>query len=322
MTGEIAYRLGEYRITVYDDVLLRWERHVPLGMARIGKCFACGDVLVIGKKSRDEDGFLIGEFNDNLRKLPPWTRTRYYCFAGELIVAATGQSLNDETLERSSFTGRNRFVFTEAKVPSPGTYRLSQYQITVASDHAVSWQAYGELNRILSGHCSIESGILIIGPQEHDKEGRGKQEFLDPLSRLPQWHQTMVWCRGAVLRLCQDRRQEEKGGVIGWLQGRAKDRPVDRKLFQPPKEKDDAKPVPILTPEEVRRYKEKAKSLLASGSKVIRKAWQRIPAGKAWFKWLALLIAALALVSVTAALYIAENWHHGFKKHHHKHHDH
>jgi len=327
MTSDRSYRLDNYRITVLDDVLVRWEQHVPLGVARSGKCYVYGEVLIIGKKGRDEDGFLIGEFVDRLRKLPFWTRTRYYCFAGELIDTATGQGLDDAALERfSSFADRNCFVAPESKAASPGAWRLGHYRIAVAANSSVSWQAYGELNRIMGGPCSIESDILIIGPQEHDDEAQGKQKFLDALNRLPQWDKTMAWCRGSVLRLCRDRQQEENSGIIGWLRERMNDRPADEQLSHPTIERREPKrkpkPEPLLTSDDVKRYEEAAKKLLVSGGNAMKKAWLRFSAGKTWFKWLAVLVAALVLAGVTAGLYIAENWHHGFKKHHHKHHDH
>jgi len=84
MTNDKSYRLDNYRITVYDDVLVRWEHHAPLGMARSGKCFLYKDVLIIGKKNRDEDGFLVGEFLDR--------RTNFRPGPGPAIIALRANS--------------------------------------------------------------------------------------------------------------------------------------------------------------------------------------------------------------------------------------
>lgn len=326
MTSDKSYRLGNYRITMYDDVLVQWERHVPLAMARSGKCFLYGDVLIIGRKFDDEDGFQSGEFLDCLRKLPPWTRTRYYCFEGDLLDSATGQALADEPLERlSSFAGMNHAVPPYAEVAHPGAYRLGHYQITAAADGRLQWKAYEELNRIVNGPCSVESDILIIGPREHDEQGEGKQEFLDALNRLPQWDRTMVWCRGSILRPCQEVQQEEESGMFGRFREFWNDRPADEKAHQPLKESREPKREPRPAAANASRYRETAKRMLMSGSTAMNNAWQHLRAGKAWWKWLALPIAALVAVGLTAGHSIIEKgfpWSHCLKKHHHEHHDH
>ena len=327
MTNDSSYRLGNYQITVSDDVLVRWERHVPLAMARSGKCFLFGDVLIIGSKFRDEDGFQIGEFLDSVRKLPPWTRTRFYCFEGELFDCATGHALAEEALEPfSSFACMNRTPPFCADGVSSGTYRLGHYQITVAADHAIAWDAYGDLDRIVSGSCRIESGILIFGTQEHDKQGLGKQEFLDALSRLPQWDKTMAWCRGSILRPCRETPQEEGSGIFGKLQKMKADmyRPGEDAQERMSKIRAEThEPKPRSTIEH--RYGETARKLLVSGSDLLRRGWKRVEAFKTRIVWIVLLVTVILLIGLTAVLCLAEKsskQHHGGKERHHKHDDH
>jgi hypothetical protein len=326
MMNDRSYRLNNYRIIVYDDVLVRWEHHAPLGMARSGRCYFFGDVLIIGQKSSDEDGFLIGEFLDSLKKMPPWVRTRYYCFAGELLDTATGQGLVDETVERFSSLA-SRFAHTHAEVARPGAYRLGNYRITVEADHAILWQAYGDLNRIIGGSCSVESNILIIGQREHDEQGEGKHGFFDTLDRLPQWDGTMVWCRGPVLRPCQDIQRNEKRGLLEQLRATEQDGPAEGKGHHSLKESGESRidPSPLL--ESVGRFVITAKTFLLSGAHVIKNAWQRIPAARGGLAGYVLLVAAIVLLGVTAAFSILKKdfpgfGSHGFTKHHHKHHDH
>jgi len=130
MINETIYRLGEYRIIEYENGLLRWETYYHFGVQRSGKCFILGDILIIGHWSHEEPGYLILEFFEQLQKLPVWNKTRYYCFAFELLDVATGQSLTNDFLERyltlTSSTGSKSLMNM-----SPGMFRLGRYQIAV-----------------------------------------------------------------------------------------------------------------------------------------------------------------------------------------------
>jgi hypothetical protein len=95
MNFKRAYRLGEYRIIEYENGLLRWETHSHFGVQRSGKCFILGNVLIIGNWSHEEIGYLKLEFFEQLQKLPVWTKTRYYCYAFELLDVVTMQSLTN-----------------------------------------------------------------------------------------------------------------------------------------------------------------------------------------------------------------------------------
>ncbi len=210
MTGESSYRLGDFRIIVYDDVLLRWERHAALGMAQSGRCYLLGDVLVIGEKNRDEDGFLIGEFHDMLQKLPAWTMTRYYCHASGLLDTGTGQSINGKALARFSFPANGSAARSKKELlAGPGEYRLGHYQITAVPGGGISWKAYGDGHRIVSGSCSIESGILVVGPRERDDPGTEQRNFSDSLAHLRPWNETAIWCHASVLQQCRDMLQKD-----------------------------------------------------------------------------------------------------------------
>ena len=116
------YSLGEYRITVYENGSLWWQTHSHFVVQRSGKCFILGDILIIGHWSHEESGYLKLEFFEQLQKLPVWNKTRYYCFAFELLDVSTGQSLTNDLLERfitpNSGTG-SQFLMNM----SPGTFR-------------------------------------------------------------------------------------------------------------------------------------------------------------------------------------------------------
>jgi hypothetical protein len=325
MINEKTYRLGEYRITVFDDVLIRWERHAPLGNAQTGRCFLWDNVLIIGKQTREEDGFLIGEFYEKLGKLPPWTRTRYHCFVGELFDTATGQPLSEEMLEQ-----RNR-ISPSVKFLSPGARRLGHFLITVNPDSSISWRTCRTRNRMVRGLCGIESGILVISAEEQDEPGKNKQEFLETLGNLQPWDGTDVWCRGHVLRWWSDSEQEEPG-IIARVRDRFARPVVHRESAAAPTKRAGPKPgpgpEPSLTSTRTTQNGEIAYGFFLSGWRAILKIRQRVQAGKFRLKWkwlnrtVAFVIALL--LALVAAFYIADefHWTHSFKKHHHKHHEH
>jgi hypothetical protein len=210
MIKNTMYRLGEYRINEYENGLLWWEAHHGFGAQRSGKCFLADDILIIGIWSHEKNGYLKGEFLDQLRELPAWNKTKYYCFAAELLEIATGRSLHEKSLGQLESLANIKKADAEAIVDeNPGTFRLGKYQITVAADGQLSWQAHGGMERVVGGRCTIQSGVLFIGRQEHEKVGPSKREFLNQLDRLPQWKRTETWSHSAALRMCQPRQQEE-----------------------------------------------------------------------------------------------------------------
>src|SRR4030042_881888 len=162
-----AYRLGEYRIIEYENGLLRWEKLFNFGVQRSGKCFILRDILIIGHWSHDEVGYLQLEFFEKLEKLPAWNKTRYYCFAFELLNVSNGQTITNDYLESTLRNLNSATLKSEINV-SAGTFRLGRYQITVNDNGEVSWQTYGGLDRVVGGHCVFESNVLFIAAQEYE----------------------------------------------------------------------------------------------------------------------------------------------------------
>ena len=199
MPKKLLYRLGEYRITDYENGRLSWERHVDFGVQRSGDGYLLGDVLILGPGSHEENGFLIGEFLDQLKKMPVWNKTRYYCHASELLEVATGRGLTEDFLNRVSSLEKRPLTGLK-----PGMFRLGRYRIIVTAGNEVLWQTSGGVNRVAGGPGRIESGLLILGPQEVDEEGPKKRDFLDKLNQLPQWEGTQVWCQESVLQECRE----------------------------------------------------------------------------------------------------------------------
>jgi hypothetical protein len=226
MIKKTMYRLGEYRINEYENGLLWWEAHHGFGAQRSGKCFLADDILIVGNWSHEKNGYLKGEFLDQLRELPAWNKTKYYCFAVELSEVATGRGLQEKSLEQLVSLANIKKAGAEAPVEdNPGTFRLGKYQITVAADGQLSWQAHGGMKRVGGGRCNVQSGVLLIGRQEFEEAGPGKREFLDQLGRLPEWKGTGTWSHSAALRMCQPREQEEWPSTTRPLRDTESDRP-------------------------------------------------------------------------------------------------
>ncbi len=76
---ETIYRLGEYKIIESDTGQLMWEAHFGFGESEKGRCFRKGSVLFIGSAENCRNGFLKGEFLDDLKKYPKWGKTKFYC---------------------------------------------------------------------------------------------------------------------------------------------------------------------------------------------------------------------------------------------------
>ncbi len=305
------YRLGKYKIIEYGERLITWETHAALGEQVSGKCVQLGDVLVIGHADHHETGYLIGEFLDLLDSLPAWKKTRYYCFAPELLDVVTGQEQTDESLERRS----SRADAQSSQDMSPGKFRLGHYLISVAAEGAVSWKSAAGNGRIVSGRCEVLGpGILFIGPQESEEAGKAKEDFLAELNRSPQWDRTAIWSRQAVLRLCRPEQAEE-----------------DRHRHQ------TERPRPPAPPREKRQRPDPDRSTTAAGTpyrevviSFFGRAAQRMKIfrlglgeWKNWWKYLAAAVLAAFLIGLVAAVTLVKKHEsHKSGKHHERHDDH
>jgi hypothetical protein len=303
MIKNTMYRLGDYRINEYENGLLWWEAHRGFGAQRSGKCFLAGDILIIGDWSHEKNGYLKGEFLDQLKKLPDWNKTKYYCFAVELLEVATGRSLHEKSLEQLVSLANIKKTAAAALVHDyPGTFRLGKYQITVATDGQLSWQAYGGVKRVVGGRCTIQSRVLFIGRQEHEEGELSKREFLNQLNSLPQWKRTETWSLSAALRTCQPRQQGEWPSTTS----RPRDTEGDRLYYK--------KPASYW-----HRQERPFKRSLPSGLKFGKPSWKLPSRKKVSLLWLiALALAGLVFGLILILHSAAErlHWFHSHDEHH------
>lgn len=215
MQIKASYRLRSYRITEYETGVLWWETHFDFGKQRSGECFIQGNILIIKPWSDEKDGLLIGEFLGQLKKLPVWDKTLYYCFASELLDIKTGRKPTaDRFTHWSSRINTQQPETEELNSLPPGSCRIDRYRITINDDRTISWQTSKGIDRIIGGQGLIESGILFLGPMVGGEVEEKKQEFLYRLSRLPQWTSTRVWCRYSALRACREKQPTQSPGNI------------------------------------------------------------------------------------------------------------
>lgn len=304
------YRLGEYLIAAYDDVPLSWERHIALGEQLSGKCFICGDILIIGQCSHQESGYLIGEFLDRLQDLPPWNKTRYYCAASSLLDIDTGQSLKNDFFERRlSLANMGKPEPRSAAHLEPSTFRLGRYKITVTGDRLVSWKTYEGLHRVVGGECIIESGVLFLAARKYDTEGPGKRAFLNVLDHLPQWDKTIAWGHFEVLQVC------------GQETERKDHRPAARAQEAVETGRFDKSPAPKYR----RRFREEIINLILLSIERVKTSYRRLHRIKGWSQYFLLLLALIVLCFLTGLWYSADKLlHHGLhleKERHHEHDD-
>jgi hypothetical protein len=271
LINDIKYRLGDFIIIEHSGVLLTWVTHIALGAQRSGRCFILGNILLIGSLDREEAGFLKLEFHEHLMKLPPWNKTRYYCFASSLRKVGTKQSLASYLREQLPI---DKIGMESVNITAPGIYRLNRYKIAVSENSIISWKTIGELNRTIGGKCFTESGILFIGPKENEiDEGQSRKIFLNELKLLPQWDKTFAWGHYGSLKICEESRKRKSDKAI-WKPEYMKAYITDN--------------MPFLHRQEFRKKRDS--ELKVSVIDTLKMAWHRIVDWKIWGRLANLII--------------------------------
>ncbi len=272
--NEIKYRLGDFIIIEHSGVLLTCVTHIALGAQRSGRCFKVGNILVIGSLDREESGYLKLEFHENLMKLPPWDKTRYYCFASSLRKVGSEQSLLSYLTEELSI---DKIGMEADNITVPSTFRLDRYKINVGENSIISWRTIGELNRTIGGTCFIESGILFIGPKENELgASQSRKTFFNEFKLLPQWDKTFAWAHFGSLRVCEESKPKKSYKPI-WKPEYMKTYVTNNMSF--------------LHRQEFR--KERNSELKVSIFDSLKMAWHRIVEWKVWSRLASLIIASI-----------------------------
>jgi hypothetical protein len=317
------YRLREYRIYQDEGPLYWWETHCGFSVQRTGMCFIYRDLLILGPCSREEVGYLKREFLERLEKLEPWYRTKYHCFASELLDVVSGRSLDHNFVDWVySSLGTSSDDAGPAMGGDPGTYRLDKYQITVAPNGEITWQMIGRMDRLLSGRCLIQSDVLFLGAEDQEREGGNTRGYSEKLDALPPWNRTRIWSRSLALRVCHPLPRDLKPPasrhkiVRTEESGRADDK--QRPFY----EEQLRSRIRSLLP---RLFKASKFSRSDSGSHLAsrfgKQSCRLLRQGKFWLISLIFFVVAGLFVGLALGLHsVKENLHrtHFFGKHHHK----
>src|SRR5210317_2099408 len=95
---ETIYRLGEFKIIESDTGPLIWEAHYGFGEIQKGRCFRKGNILFIDSAESYQNGFLKGEFLDDLKKYPKWDKTKYFGNGVDVHHCKNGKSVTKEEM--------------------------------------------------------------------------------------------------------------------------------------------------------------------------------------------------------------------------------
>jgi len=302
LMNEIKYKLGEFIIIEHSGVLLTWVTHIALGAQRSGRCFIVGNILLIGPLDREAAGFLKLEFHEHLMKLPPWDKTRYYCFASSLRKVGTEESLESYLTEQLFI---DKMGMESVNITAPGTFRLDRYKINVGENSIISWQTIGELNRTIGGRCFTESGILFIGPKENElDEAQSRKIFLNELKLLPKWDKTFAWGNYGSLRICEESKPRKSYKAI-W-------KPEYMKTYVTNNR-------PFLHRQESRKERNSALKVLVFDW--LKTTWHRIVDWKVWGRLAGLIIAGtffgfrLFMFIIEKLLFLSQRIIERFRKH-------
>jgi len=274
ITHEVKYRLHEYVIIEHGGILLTWVSHTALGEQLSGRCFIVGNILVIGPPEDEDPGFLKLEFHKQLMKLPQWAKTTFYCFASSIRKVDTEQSIIDDLKQHPYLHAKDNEVID---TKGPGIFRLGRYKISVDKNNIISWQTIGELNRIISGRCITESGILFIGPKENESEdGQSRREFFAGQKLLGQWDKTFAWGHYGSLIKCKEPKCQ-KSYAAAWT---SEDQKISITNVMP-------------FPQSQEHSRERFHVYTASGTEWLKTIWHRIVEWDFWKRLAPLFIAGV-----------------------------
>jgi hypothetical protein len=98
----------------------------------------------------------------------------------------------------------NVFDSGASKEIEPGTFRLGRHKIIINNENELSWQAMGLSNKVISGKCSINSGVFILESGKQELEHTTRKSFYGELGSLPLWNKTTVSAFSGAVKYCKD----------------------------------------------------------------------------------------------------------------------
>jgi hypothetical protein len=189
------YRLAEYKISEDEDGHLWWETHSGFCSVKTGRCFVNGNILFIEPgHTSEENGFLKGEFLDQINRLPKWAKTNYYCTSFNIVKCKTDQN-------RKPSSGNNKF--SQPATHEDVSYRLGQFEIIEKKDGKLLWKSYSGRADMKVGRAFMGSSILFLGRGESERTGIIKNDFRERLLQLQLWAKTNYFCKQYTFYSCE-----------------------------------------------------------------------------------------------------------------------
>lgn len=102
MKENLTFRLERYQITKKTDGKIFWKTYAGPNTAQSGDCIVLEDILFIGSWQTDQSSLDKRQFIANLKQLPKWDQTRYYCPTLSLHDCKAGKNVNEEKIKLSS----------------------------------------------------------------------------------------------------------------------------------------------------------------------------------------------------------------------------
>ncbi len=209
-----GFRHNEYMITEISSGDLFWQSHYGFGSFREGRCYIKGSILFFAPADNRDIGFLIGEFIDNLQRLPQWNRTKYYCHHANIFRCDTGDKVSAKEMQLWTTSAGNKNIADNNSMTNAnnstgggyghgsggGSFKLGNYEIFTGKDGSISWSLPLGQDTIGEGNCSILEDILFIGPIRGKKMLPGaKKRRLVKIETLPNWNRTSYYSYGTDL---------------------------------------------------------------------------------------------------------------------------
>ena len=236
MIQNTAYRLVDYKVIENEHGDLLWEVHFGFGSLKRGKCFINGDILFIQPSDRTEPGFLIGEFVDQLYKLPKWKKTKYYCISYKIydcksdtrkpFLDGLDSKMQTEAILRKIESNQREFVKIDCKSSKVDTkthtsYKLDRYEIIEKNNDHLFWKSHSGLRSTKVGRCYIDGSILFLEHGKKDSADILKREFIQQLISLPDWERTKYFCTNFTIyysktgAICRNLGVDSRSNIAG-----------------------------------------------------------------------------------------------------------
>jgi len=111
-TEEAAFRLQRYEIVRKPDGRVVWATHAGPNTVSLGDCHVLEDILFIDSVQIEQSVSNKRKFLGDLRGLPLWDQTRYFCSKLSLIECKSGNRVlgNVKTPHKKSSTEKNQVI--------------------------------------------------------------------------------------------------------------------------------------------------------------------------------------------------------------------